>query len=85
MATVTAPFFSAQVLVCANNFMAKVELEDPGRGGEVKLEAMDARCLSRDGVWCAKSSGRRVEFLDGGDCRLLVRYTELKRLLHDIT
>lgn len=31
-----------RVLVCANNFMAKVELEDPGRGGEVKLEAMDS-------------------------------------------
>eukprot|EP00438_Fugacium_kawagutii_P019117 Skav204380 [mRNA] locus=scaffold4897:169270:170341:- [translate_table: standard] len=30
-----------RVLVCANNFLAKVELEDPGRGGEVKLEALD--------------------------------------------
>jgi len=40
------PAISSQVLVCANNFMAKVELEDPGRGGEVKLEAMDVRSLS---------------------------------------
>eukprot|EP00434_Breviolum_minutum_P046781 symbB.v1.2.043023.t1/scaffold11962.1/size1159/1 len=25
-----------RVLVCANNFLAKVELEDPGRGGEAQ-------------------------------------------------
>lgn len=35
-----------RVLICANNFMARVELEDPGRGGEVKLEAMDSSYVS---------------------------------------
>lgn len=49
------PAISAQVLVCANNFMAKVELEDPGRGGEVKLEAMDVRSLSSE---CANQKSR---------------------------
>lgn len=27
-----------EVLICANNFMARVELEDPGRGGEARGE-----------------------------------------------
>ncbi|CAE7598080.1 unnamed protein product [Symbiodinium sp. CCMP2592] len=40
--TPTEEFISMlRVLIAANNFTAKVELEDPGRGGEVKLEAMD--------------------------------------------
>ena len=30
--------------------MAKVELEDPGRGGEVKLEAMDVGGLSGESI-----------------------------------
>ncbi|CAK9059480.1 unnamed protein product [Durusdinium trenchii] len=44
-----------RVLICANNFMARVELEDPGRGGEVKLEAMDVHHSVT--TWLGKVSG----------------------------
>lgn len=43
---------SHQVLVCANNFLAKVELEDPGRGGEAQRPhgSSHSICNCRDGL-----------------------------------
>eukprot|EP00931_Biecheleriopsis_adriatica_P096456 TRINITY_DN7010_c0_g1_i1.p1 TRINITY_DN7010_c0_g1~~TRINITY_DN7010_c0_g1_i1.p1 ORF type:complete len:5389 (-),score=1202.56 TRINITY_DN7010_c0_g1_i1:94-16260(-) len=35
-----------RVLIMNNTFLAKVELQDPGRGGEVKLEPLDAALAS---------------------------------------
>ena len=42
---------AAEVLIAANNFTAKVELEDPGRGGE-------ARIRGGGGCWGCGRSGR---------------------------